>query len=74
MIIGLVIGMFIGAVAGYIMACVFRTVAKDVLNGKPHVDHLSGNCPNCGEKLRNFGCVNYCWRCGQGLRWDGVIL
>lgn len=51
-----------------------RRTEMDVLNEKSHVDHLSGNCPKCGEKLRNFGCVNYCWCCGQELRWSGVIL
>lgn len=45
-----------------------------VLNEKTHVDHLSGRCPRCGEKLRNFGRVNYCWCCGQELRWAGVIV
>ena len=44
-----------------------------VLNEKNHVDHLSGDCSNCGEKLRNFGNVNYCWCCGKKLRWIGVI-
>ena len=44
-----------------------------VRDEKSHVDHLSGTCPKCGEKLRNFGNVNYCWCCGQSLRWSGVI-
>lgn len=28
-----------------------------------------GSCSNCGEKLRNFGNVNYCWSCGKKIRW-----
>ena len=73
----LVLGLLVGAVVGYSMACVFfinDSLEKDVLNEKQHVDHLSGTCPECGTKLRNFGNVNHCWCCGQRLRWDGEIL
>lgn len=48
-----------------------ENIEVEVKNEKKHVDHLSGNCPNCGEKLRDFGRVNYCWYCGQKLRWNG---
>ena len=45
--------------------------AKAVLaeNLKEHVDHYSGNCPRCKMKLQNYGEINYCPRCGQGVRW-----
>ena len=66
----ILVGVFVGVVVMSLLAA----NAEDVLNEKQHVDSLSGNCPRCGEKLRNFGRVNYCWHCGQKLRWDGEIL
>ena len=73
---GLIVGLYIGGIAGIFIAsmCNVSGSAKDVLNEKQHVDHLSGDCPSCGQNLRNFGDVNYCWSCGQKLMWWGEII
>lgn len=35
-----------------------------------HVDHISGYCPKCYERLAQFGDTNYCNKCGTGLDWE----
>lgn len=31
-------------------------------------------CPNCNKQITNKGCIhreiNYCWKCGQAVKWD----
>lgn len=31
-------------------------------------------CPNCNKQITTKGCIhreiNYCWKCGQAVKWD----
>ena len=32
-------------------------------------------CPGCGKQITSKGAlhkdINYCWKCGQAVKWDG---
>ena len=41
-----------------------------VLNFRKGVDHVKGDCPKCGEHLKNYGDINFCYKCGTRVTWE----
>lgn len=46
-----------------------KGIPEKVNNRTYRVDHIKGNCPSCGDRILNYGDVEYCCKCGKKLDW-----
>ena len=46
-----------------------RSIPAEVRSITKHVDHVKGFCPSCGQRIINYGDIEFCFKCGKKLDW-----
>ena len=46
-----------------------RSIPEEVRSRTKHVDHVKGYCPSCGYCIKNYGDIEFCFKCGKKLDW-----